>query len=275
MKSWKKHTKTNSIFIASCLLLLASCETKNKEKELYVAEVGNSKLSKKELVASTNVENGSTKYRKEYIKNWIETEVLSQVAEEKNLLDNENFGNIITQTKKELAAVAAIRNFLKDKSINFSDNELKTFFNKNQKDYQNNSTAYVVNIITFNNEGKAINFRNKGILEGWNEAINLFKKDSSVLEIGHNKIYQDYHIQSKVLARILKGQYNKEISPVIKTELNNFVVVQQIDKIPKNTIPKFKYLKEKVKERYLILKQKEIVKHYIDSLLTEKKVKIY
>ncbi len=276
MKSWTKHIKINhKLLIAIVFFILVSCEKNDIKNEVVIAQVGNSKLNEKELDSFLSDNMDVTKYKKEFVKNWIETEVLNQVAVEQNLLNQDNYYKILSNTKKELAAVIAIREFLKKKKINFSNEELLSFFKKTKNDYKNSSKIYVVNIISFNNEAKAINFRNKGIQIGWDKAVNLFKNDSSVIEIGINKVYQDFHIQSKVLSRILKGQYLNEISPVIKTELNNFVVVQQIDKIDKNSIPKFKYLKDKVRERYLMLKQKELVRFFIDSLITEKKVKIY
>ncbi len=68
---------------------------------------------------------------------------------------------------------------------------------------------------------------------------------------------------------------NGEISLVIETELNNFVVVQQIDKINQNSIPNFKYVKNDVYKSFLMLKQREIIRNYLDSLLTQKNIKIY
>ncbi len=276
MKSWTKHIRINhKLLISIVFFILVSCEKNDIKNEVVIAQVGNSKLNEKELDSFLSDNMDVTKYKEEFVKNWIETEVLNQVAVEQNLLNQDNYYKVLSNTKKELAAVIAIREFLKKKKINFSNEELLSFFKKTKNDYKNSSKIYVVNIISFNNEAKAINFRNKGIQIGWDKAVNLFKNDSSVIEIGINKVYQDFHIQSKVLSRILKGQYLNEISPVIKTELNNFVVVQQIDKIDKNSIPKFKYLKDKVRERYLMLKQKELVRFFIDSLITEKKVKIY
>ena len=82
-------------------------------------------------------------------------------------------------------------------------------------------------------------------------------------------------IQSKPIIRVLKKLYNSEISLVIETELNNFVVVQQIEKISKDSLPQFKYVKNNVKKSFIMLKQRELIRNYLDSLLTQKNIKIY
>ncbi len=218
---------------------------------------------------------GLLKYRSEIIREWVETEVLRQVSIEKKLLNNDNFVKIIETSKKELAASIAIQNYLDSNPIKIAEKDLISFYNNNKKDFHFSNDAFVVNLASFSNEKNAIAFREKAIKNGWNEAIAFWKTDTSVITILQENILKLSGIQSKRILRVLKRLYKKEISLVIRTELNNFVVVQQIDRINKNTVPKFKYIKDNIKESYLVLKQQEMIKKYLDSLIAKKKVKIY
>lgn len=276
MKNWNKHIRINFvIFFSAITLFLISCKENNSEKEVIIAQVGNSILSEKDIDSSLVDKKYANKYKTEFIKNWIETEVLKQFAIDKKLLNKNNYRKILDDTGKELAAAIAINNFLDENKIIFNNKDLISFFKRTKNNFKLNSKVYIVNLISFSDETKAIKFRNEGILNGWNNAVNLFKNDSSIVKIESNKIYNDFHIQSQILSRILKGLYLNEVSPVIKTELNNFVVVQEIDKFQKGSIPDFKYIRDKVEERYLIIKQKKLVRDFIDSLITVKNVKIY
>ncbi|PID56397.1 MAG: hypothetical protein CR986_10215 [Ignavibacteriae bacterium] len=96
-----------------------------------------------------------------------------------------------------------------------------------------------------------------------------------VIDNSQNRLFHFYNIQSPKLVRVIRRLYDNEISLIVKTELNHFIIVQLIEKIDKNQIPKFEYIQKKIKENYIGTQQKEIVKNYLDSLYAVKKIKIY
>ncbi len=96
-----------------------------------------------------------------------------------------------------------------------------------------------------------------------------------MLEINKSILLKSTKIQSKKLFRVLKELYKDEISLAIETELNKFVVVQLIDKIDPSTIPQFNYVKDVVQESFIIFSQREMVRSFLDSLIAEKKVKVF
>ena len=48
-----------------------------------------------------------------------------------------------------------------------------------------------------------------------------------------------------------------------------------IDKIDPSTVPQFDYVKDEVKENYIVYTQREMIQNFLDSLIVEKKVKVY
>ncbi|MCB0730100.1 MAG: peptidyl-prolyl cis-trans isomerase [Ignavibacteriae bacterium] len=220
-------------------------------------------------------ENSSTKYKEEFIRNWVITEILSQISNENKLLSNENYFRIIENSKKELAAAVAIQNYLENNPIDVNESELNNYFQKNVDDFSFSDDGYVINYVEFKNESNAIKFRNKAISQGWESALSEFENDSSLVTILQNHTFKLSEIQSIRTSRVLSKLYKNEISLVVQTELNNFIVVQQIEKIAKNSVPKFEFIKDKVKTSFLILKQKELVNSYLDSLISQKNVKIF
>lgn len=201
--------------------------------------------------------------------------MLAQISIENDLLNQNNFNRVIESSKRELAAAIAIANYLKSYSVEISEVELKEYFEMNEEDYNFSDEAYILNLVSFSNEESAIRFRNNAIIAGWDKAVGQLVEDDELLESKQDKIFKLSEIQSRRISRVLQKLFNGEISLVIETELNNFVVVQQIDKIDQNSIPNFKYVKNDVYKSFLILKQKEIIRNYLDSLLTQKNIKIY
>ena len=243
--------------------------------EVYVAEVGNSKLTEKELKKYLGSNLGITKYRDEFIRDWIEKEILAQISREKHLLNQNNFNRVIESSKRELAAAIAIADYLKANPIEILDDELKKYFEINEDDYNFPDDAYILNLVAFGNKESAIRFRNNAIVGGWENAVGKLVEEDELLENRKDRIFKLSEIQSRRISRVLQKLYDDEISLVIETELNNFVVVQQIDKISKNSIPNFKYVKNDVYKSFLILKQKELIRNFLDSLITQKQIKIY
>ncbi len=261
-----------SIFFA--LLTFISCKSENKKRETIVAQIGDSKLTEAE-VDTLLVGKKSHKIKEEIIKNWIETELLYQQAIEKKMLTKENFQGIIKNSEKELAAAISIKNYLKNHPIKYSDQDLKKFYLSKKNDYSFSTNAFILNFASFKTEESAINFRNDAIENKWKASVHHYKKKSDLIKNYSNKIFKPSQIQSERLLRVLSELYKGEISLVIPTELNNYVVVQMIDKIDPSTVPKFDYIKNQVKENYIVYAQRELIKDFLDSLFIEKKVKVY
>jgi hypothetical protein len=270
------HTKiSRSFFSVIVVLFLFSCKGEKVDEEIYIAEVGNEKLSQTELDNELGSNANISKYKEEYVRDWVETELLYQISHEDKLLDYHNFERVLKYSKKELAASIAIQSFLIQNPVEYSEKDIKNYYEKNKNDYSFSHNAYILNYTIFNDESKAINFRNSVINEGWQNSLSIFKNDSSLVNNWENKLFKLTEIQSPKITRVLQKLNKNEISLVIKTELNNFVVVQQIDEITKNSIPAYQYVKENVKASFLISKQKEQIRNYLDSLISNKNVKIY
>jgi hypothetical protein len=275
MRNYKTLTKIKILTIILLLFAVTSCKSEKPVKEVYIAEVGNSKLTQKELEKHLGSNVGITKYKDEFVRDWVEKEILAQISIENKLLTENNYTRIIENSKRELGASIAVADYLKSYKIEISEAELKEYFNVNEEDYNFSDDAYILNLVSFSNEESAIRFRNNAIIDGWDKAVDRLVEDDELLESKQDKIFKLSEIQSRRISRVLQKLFNSEISLVIETELNNFVVVQQIDKINQNSIPNFKYVKNDVYKSFLILKQKEIIRNYLDSLLTQKNIKIY
>ncbi|MFZ1288986.1 MAG: peptidylprolyl isomerase [Melioribacteraceae bacterium] len=270
--NYKKLLKISFTLIIFSFL---SCEEETNKKEEIVAQVGTSKLTKDELNNFLASKKGSIKFKEEFIKDWIETEILYQLAFEEKLVTKENYYRVIKESEKELASSITINNLLENHQINFSDSDLLEFYNSNKEDFVFGTEAFILNFVSFKTEESAINFRNNVIENNWDEALTAFQNNENILENFLNKVYRSSQIHSNKLLRVLMELFQDEISLVVETEPKKFVVVQMIDKIDRSTIPQFEYVKDRVKESYILNSQKEMLKHFLDSLKLERKVKVF
>ncbi len=268
-----KQIKNNITFLLFVIILLG-CKKKETIKPKIIAEVGNVKLTEKQLNNYLKEKNYSFEFKDEFIRQWIETELLYQIAEQKGLLKSTYFNNITKQSEKQLAASMVIKEFLNKTNLEYNEAQLLKFYNKNRNDFILHTDAYILNYISFTNEEDAINFRKKALLKNWNEAEKEIKNKNSVLENYKNKLIKISQIPSKKILRILNEQLKNEISLVIKTELNKFVVVQQKEKIGRNSVPEFNYIKKDVEILYKAFRNRELIHNYINKLISEKHVKI-
>lgn len=273
MKNWPKLLIINNLIFFTFIFVGFGCKPAESEEE-YVAIVGDSKLTKKQVENELRGLPLNPKYEKEFINEWIETEILYQTAIKNNIVNRKDFNFIIEKTKKELAASLAIQEYINSHPIQISQAELEDYFFKNRKNFEFSDDAYVLNLVSFKEEDKAIDYRNFALNQGWGKALSNLN-DSIIIENNQNKIYQLSHIQSKKIIRVLGELLLNEISPIIKTEQENFIIVQLISKIEKNTVPEFKFISEQVEKIYRIQKQRELIRTYISQLLSEEKVKIY
>lgn len=251
-----------------------SCNDEIKHEEKIIAQVGKSKLTEEQLELSLK-RIGNGKFRDEFIREWVSNEVLLQEASKHNLLKDDNFTSVLNETRQQLAASLAINNYLRMVKINLKDSELKEFFETNKDEYIFPVDIYIINKVLFDDLDNAIAFRKVAIFDDWKSAENNFKDNEAILNISSKRLVKLSDIQSKRTIRIIKLLGRNEISPVIETEHNNFAIVQLIDKIEKGKVPKYDFIKSRVIDTYLQIKQRELIKEYVDSLLANSNVKIY
>ncbi|KUO59160.1 hypothetical protein APF79_11100 [bacterium BRH_c32] len=263
----------NKALITIFAISLFYCSDK-KEDNSIVAKAGNSVLTKNALDSSLSDYKNNRKFRDEFIKEWIEKEVLYQVAVEEGLTEEAEFKSIIEQNKKELAVALFKAKALKDFSFSPSQTELEEYFAKYKNDFILNDDAFRFNLIVFNSEEKAIKFRNLLIDSEWDRIASAYKSDPGVVNLLNLGFRYAHEINSEQIIFSLKVMEQNEVSVVIKSEPDYFTVVQLIEKYNRNTLPKLENIREQVEQRFLITKRMEFLRNFISEILEDNNSKI-
>lgn len=276
MKNCVKHIKTQiNIALVLCFIFfgVAACSKKEKSDK-YVVKINDAVLTEEQIKSAFSDERNYGKSRSEFINNWIEKEILSQEAIKRGVAEENQYKSIVEQSKKELAAAIFINKILEEEKTEPSEDEIKKYFESNKDDFKLIDDAFRLNVASFSDFDKAIQFRNSAIETSWKNGINMYLGNFSLLSNESAQLIFKYQLQPLSLLRIVPSLQQNEVSAVIETEPAKFVVVQLIEKFDKDIIPTLELVRKEVIDRLTIIKKKEIIKQYIDKLIEDHNLEI-
>jgi len=266
-----QKNKTFLILIIVMVALLG-CKEKDAPKK-FVAKVGNEYLLQKDVAKFMAKTENSKKYTEEFVRDWVETQMLYKEAINQNVVNDSVYKAIVLDMKKELAAALLLEKVEKQK-INISRSKLDTFFDANKNDFRTLDDAVVVNYIKFSKEQSAIKFRNILLNSNWESALEKMRTDSTVVDIKNQDYLYYSEISPPVLLRYIQNLNPGEISIVIKINPNVFAVVQVKAFLKKGSVPELSFIINQVKKRYLMLRKKKLLHDYINKLYSKYEVEL-
>ena len=274
MMNLQKHLKTISIFFPVVFFLInfEACKKEEPNKN-YIAKVNDSYLTEDELDSIYNISSG-IQYKDEIIRNWINRELLFQEAKKQGILNDKNFNRIMDDSKKELAASFLLENYIRNEKIIIEPAELEKYFNNNPDEFKLLYNSYLLNIINFNTEDKALKFRSEALEKNWDDAYQDIKNDTAVFSEKSKELLFEYKVQPIAVLRVVKELYPSEISIVLHTEEGKYTVVQLIQKFDKGVTPPFDLIKNEVKKIYTMQKKELTIKDYIKELYSKNDIEV-
>lgn len=274
MMNLKKHISSN--FLQVCFVLsigLTAC-TEEKIDLRTVARVGSSMLTEAEVQAALQSKSGNQKYREEYIRRWVESELLYQEAVKEKIIQDPEFEKILIESRKSLAGGMLLSGVLKEEEPEIEESELEEYFEKKKDEFKITSKAYVLNWVCFNNKESVEDFRHRLLSSDWNEVLRNYPNDY-IVESASGKFTYYYDINLPSVKRLLESIRLGDISVIIPEQPDKYWIFQIIRKYNLNDIPLFEDVKAEVEQRLRIIKEKQLYKNFIDELYSKYEVKIY
>lgn len=265
-------TLTKILFLFGVLVFTACSEEQKKDD--FVARVNESYLTREDFASLADTASLNSAQKEQLIKNWIYKEVLFQAAEKEGITKREDYLNIVKKSSTELAAAMLIDDYVSNEKINYSDEDLITYYESNKNYFRLNTNSYLINKVTFNNEDNAIKFRSLALDSEWKKAVSAFVNDSSLVINTVSDLVEESNIYPVQLSRIIKDFYPEEISIVITTKPGYYSIVQLLNKLGKESIPPFDIVKIKVEKRFLAEKKKVLVEEYLKNLYSQNEIEI-
>ena len=267
------YAKHELILFVLAALLITGCG-REKPDTSYVARVNDSYLNEAGLNHLMASEQNRNLYRNEIIRNWINRELLYQQAGKDGILKSGEYKQLLDNAEKELAASLLVKKNIAEGKISFEPKELEDYYAFHKNDFRLFYNMFLLNRIRFNNEDDAIRFRTTVLESDWTKALNVFKGDSSIVSEQENQGIYEYELTPGMLQRIVKELNPQEISIILSDSLNNYFMVQVIDKFNAGTIPPFKVIRPWVEERLFAEKKERLIKEYIKELYSENDIEV-
>ncbi|UCH64451.1 MAG: hypothetical protein JSW63_07385 [Ignavibacterium sp.] len=273
--SFKKHLvkkkKISLLFIAA--ILLSGCVEEKKEED-YVARVNDAYLSTKELKELIDTTSARTFYKSEVIRNWINRELMFQKAVEEGILEEEKYKSLIKNSERELAAALLINQYVSGEKISFEPADLSSYFEENRDEFKLAKNAYLLNIIHFSDEDRAVEFRSGFLTNGWDSTLVNFEGDSTIIDVWNKMLLNEQDIFPPTVLRVVKRLHPPEISIVISEGSGYYSIVQVLGKYMKGSLPPFNVIRDEIEIRYLAEKRNKLIEDYIEKLYSTNEIEV-
>lgn len=247
---------------------------KDEDRTEFVAKVNNTYLTSDELNSIIESDKAGNFYTGEVIRNWINRELLYQEALRQGIIDNNEFKKLIEISQKELAAAMLLNKVVEKEKFSAELKEVQEYFDTAKDEFKLTSDAFLVSIINFSDEDKAIRFRTTVLESDWNKALNVHKTEQALMNEETGKLFYDYEIHPAALLRLLNQLQQQEVSIVVSSKPGTFTVVQLIDKYIKGSIPPFEIVKDQVTRRLLAVKKEAFINNYLKELYAKSDIEI-
>lgn len=274
MNAYIKLRKAKLIFLFAIPIFFFGCK-KEEIPETIIAKVGERFLTEKQLDSLLTFTNNKNKYREEVIRDWVDSEVLYLEAQKANILIDEDYMQLADESSKMLANAFLIKKYLSENVIKADESALLEYYNNHKSELSITSKAYVYNHAVFNDEAKAILFRETLLGSDWSKAVNVFSGDPSIVELINEKFVFEYDVPNKTIHTILSNLLEAETSIIFPTEKNTFDVIQLIKIYEALATPDFIHIKKKVEDRYLIIEKSRLYDNLMSQLYSKYDVLIY
>jgi len=266
--------RNNCIFLILFISFFFTGCTKEHEKKEYVASVNDKILTQEELNNMMLAPGNKNFYKNEIIRNWINKELLYQEATKEGITSDSSYVSLLNNSKKELAVTLLLKKIYSEEKEKINNKEVEDFYNNNKENFKSFYETYVINLIEFNNENKAIRFRTTLLETDWTRATNAFKGDTSILRLDTNSLNYEYELQPASLSRIVKELNPNEVSIIFSNENNDYSVVQLVKKFPQGSLLSLEYVRDDVEKRLIANRKNELIKNYIQELYSKNEIEV-
>jgi hypothetical protein len=270
-RHFSRLNKISLVLIAAAIL--TGCG-KEQPKTEYVARVNDAYLTKKELASLIDTTMVNTLHKSEIIRNWINREILFQKAIKEGIVKQDDYKRLIKNSGKELAGALLLDSYISSVTINFEQRDLINYFEANSDDFKLPDKTYLLNIIHFSIEDRAVEFRSLVIDSGWQKAMNVFYGNSEIISIENKLLLREQDVYSIKVLRVVKRLHPLEISIVISEREGYYTVVQVLQKYLEGSLPPFDLIKQDVERRFIAEKKKELMEKFMKDLYSKNDIEV-
>jgi hypothetical protein len=262
---------------------LAGCLKTQPEKE-YAARVGDAVLTNDEVAKTLFPDGNAVGTRQEqlsrqFVSNWITSELLYQEAKRKGFTDAEAVRQQLEVARRQLGINAYLeKEIYADDSTGISTSILEQEFNAHREAYRLREDVVNISFVMFDERDAANAFRSS-VLRGasWNEAVEGVTSDADAKRGLLRVATKDYFTQSMLypeeLWKIARTLSKEDVSYVVKTS-SGYCVVLVHDSQRQGELPDFEYARNEIKERVMIERRNAAYNELLSELRSQYTIEV-
>ena len=268
------HLRRNSCILPAALLLLAfgsGCGGPDKGHG-YVARVNDAVLTQEDLVVTRDSLGTPTALSREYVNEWIVTELLFQEAERRGVPDGPAFQNQLEKTRKRLAVSALLQQEVYDAvdTAGITESAIAESFKASGNVYALREDLVQASLVLFRDREAASSFRTT-VMRGtaWDEALRRVAavpaQQAQIVRTADHRYLTRATLYPEELWRLARSLPREEISfPLRATEGHYILRVHQ--SFRQGELPPLEYVRAEVREHLLMDLRRQRYEDFIRTL---------
>lgn len=273
MNQRSKAALTKFIFVPIILFSFSGCE-RQEEETGYIARVNNARLTESELSAVIDTSSAGRSGRDEYIRSWVDQELLYQKAEKSGITGEKEFSLKLTQAKRQIAVSVYLDQYFRESYREPAEEDLALFYSSMKEAFRLNTTAFLFNRATLSNEDGAVMFRERLFNDSWERAVKTFPKPASILASQVDVFEYDFETIDFQTKKFLENFSPGEISMIFSVRPGEYTILQLKEKYRRNEVPPLSVITPLVKEMYKDAQKKILLKKLMDELYASGEIEI-
>ncbi len=228
-------------------------------------------LTEEELAAYQDSLQDTRRQTREYINDWITTELLYQEAVRRGLADSDELRRLVETTKRQLAIAALLdQDLYSDDSSMVTNEEIEAFYDSEGEKLQLREDVAKISFALFTKRDAANAFRSR-ILQGtsWDDAVLEFQKDSILRpllpQVATRQYFTEATLYPEELWKVSRNLAIEKVSYVINTDVGYYVLMVHGFK-QQGEIPDFQYIRDEIRDRILIDARRQKYEHLLTQL---------
>ncbi len=235
--------------------------------------VNDSYLSKEDFYQLYDSTKGNGADSVEVINNWIKKELIWQKAVKEGLTGSTANKIRLDQIQKNFVYQQMIDKLAFDASEEIPPNELEAYFDANKHFYRLTGSASIVNYFLTMEEETAVKYRAEMVSSGWESVRNVISGNPKVT-IKEGEFWRDYELPNKEMSYLVGQMMPGEVSLIIKTADNRYMVFLLTSKLQAGNVPDLKLIRSTVMNDLIVQKRLVIEKEIIEKLTSENTIEI-
>lgn len=251
--------------------------TKEAPPKQFVARVDQALLTEQELAGMHDSLVYASQHRREYIDDWVNTELLYQEAKRRGIDNSNEIRRQIETAAKRLVVSALLERELYGEE-NISEDEIVTLYNSGGDAFRLHEDVVNASYALFDDRDAANAFRGKlvrGIV--WNVAVEEAGKDSlfksNLKQVANHQFFTQSNLYPAELWKLARNLGKEEVSFAVKTETGYYILVSHGLR-KQGEIPEIEYARNEVRDRLVIERRRLRYERLLAGLRAKHSVEI-